>query len=256
MKLASQFWHKVCRHYHASRGLYVPTVEKSESNDQLRHKLEHSEEVIKRAMTLYKPNEMMLSFNGGKDCTVLLDILARMTSLTTSMPLGAVYVKSANPFEELETFVDNSVQRYGLQLRIYQGALKVAFEQLIAEDSQVKAIFLGCRRSDPEGFDLCDMAPTNNGWPAMMRIFPLLEWSYHDIWSYLRSNNLPYCCLYDRGYTSLGDRSSTRLNPNLLSYDEKLGKMTYRPAYELEDVLLERINRDGHGQVSVSGTKQ
>ncbi|EDV58679.1 FAD synthase [Drosophila erecta] len=253
MKLVSLFWHKVCRHYHTSRGLHIPPVKKSQSNDQLREKLEHSEEIIKRAMTLYKPNEMMLSFNGGKDCTVLLDILARMTP--PSVRLGAVYVKSANPFEELEKFVDDSVQRYGL-LRRYEGGLKVAFEQLVAEDSQLKAIFLGCRRSDPEGLNLCEMAPTNNGWPAMMRIFPLLEWSYHDIWSYFRLNNLPYCCLYDQGYTSLGDRSSTRLNPSLLAYDKKLGKMTHRPAYELEDVRLERINRDGHGQASVSGSKQ
>lgn len=254
MKLASQFWHTVCRHYRTSRWLHIPPVEKSESNDQLRDKLEYTEEVIKRAMTLYKPNEMMLSFNGGKDCTVLLDILARMTP--PSMPLGAVYVKSANPFEELEKFVDDSVQRYGLQLRRYEGVLKVAFEQLIAEDSQVKAIFLGCRRSDPESCNLYELEPTNNGWPAMMRIFPLLEWSYHDIWNYLRSNNLPYCCLYDQGYTSLGDRSSTRVNPSLLAYDEKLDKMTYRPAYELENVRLERFNRDEHGQASVSGSKQ
>uniref|UniRef100_A0A6P4F772 FAD synthase n=1 Tax=Drosophila rhopaloa TaxID=1041015 RepID=A0A6P4F772_DRORH len=254
MKFAPQIWHRMWHHQLKHRGLHVPPVEKSRLNDRLRDKLDHSAELIKRAMTLYKPNELMLCFNGGKDCTVLLDILAKIKP--PSMPLRAVYIKSADPFEELDKFVDECAQRYELQLRRYEGVLKLAFEQLLAEDPQVKAMFLGCRRSDPGGPSLTEMMPCDNGWPAMMRIFPLLEWSYHDIWSYMRANDLPYCCLYDQGYTSLGDRSSTRLNPSLLVYDEKLGRMTYRAAYELEDIRLERANRDEHGQVTLSDSKQ
>ncbi|KAH8412619.1 hypothetical protein KR009_003675 [Drosophila setifemur] len=257
MKLASRIWLGVWLQHLKFRRLHVPPaeslMEKTILSAELRDKLEHSQGLIKHAMASYKPDELMLCFNGGKDCTVLLDIVAKMKP--PSVPLRAVYVKSHDPFEEMECFIDASVQRYGMELLRYEGVLKVAIEQMVQENPQLKAIFLGCRRSDPTCLKLADMMPCDNGWPSLMRIFPLLDWSYHDIWTYVRAHELPYCSLYDQGYTSLGDRSSTRLNPSLLVYDESQGKLTYRAAYELKDSRLERANRDEHGQKSVAKEK-
>ena len=53
-----------------------------------------------------------------------------------------------------------------------------------------------------------------------MRINPILKWSYNEIWDFLLRYELPYCCLYDQGYTSLGDVHSTIPNP--LLYDRHL----------------------------------
>ncbi|KAH8292815.1 hypothetical protein KR054_008911 [Drosophila jambulina] len=260
MKSAALFLLSVRRHHIKYRRLHIPPatgfIDKTKQTLKLRDKEAQSRELIKRAMTLYKPNELMLCFNGGKDCTVLLDIVAKLKPPFTT--LRAVYVKPADPFEELERFIDSCAQRYELQLMQLEGLMKLAFEQLVQEDPQLRAMFLGCRRTDPNCGTLPEMLPCDNGWPALMRIFPLLEWSYHDIWSYLRVNDLPYCCLYDQGYTSLGDRSSTDLNSSLLTYDEKQGKLVYRAAYELEDPSKERISRGGgrgHGQEAVGESK-
>ncbi|XP_034668052.1 LOW QUALITY PROTEIN: FAD synthase, partial [Drosophila subobscura] len=115
--------------------------------------------------------------------------------------------------------------------------------------AKVRAMFLGCRRTDTSCSQLTEMVASDSGWPAMMRIFRLLEWSYHDIWNYIRAiHKLPYCCLYDQGYTSLGDRSTTHLNPSLLYYDKEHGKQIYRAAHELQDIRLERASRDENGQ--------
>lgn len=33
---------------------------------------------------------------------------------------------------------------------------------------------------------------------------PIIDWSVEEVWEYIRQNNLPYCSLYDEGFTRLG----------------------------------------------------
>jgi phosphoadenosine phosphosulfate reductase len=35
-------------------------------------------------------------------------------------------------------------------------------------------------------------------------VCPILYWTDDDIWGFIRQQNLPYCCLYDEGFTRLG----------------------------------------------------
>ena len=60
--------------------------------------------------------------------------------------------------------------------------------------------------------------------------------------------NIPYCSLYDQGYTSLGGTTDTHPNPVLKagSNAEKQedNGQTFRPAYELVEDNAERLGRD------------
>lgn len=69
------------------------------------------------------------------------------------------------------------------------------------------------------------------------------------MWHFLRTFNLPYCSLYDQGYTSLGKKSQTfpnsallRKNPSAMVCQENLSTR-YWPAYMLSDWTLERTGR-------------
>ena len=84
-------------------------------------------------------------------------------------------------------------------------------------------------------------SPTDGDWPRVMRVHPVLDWAFPQVWSFIRGLSLPYPSLYDQGYTSLGNPDNTRPNP-ALAYNEG-GEQRHRPAYMLEDSSLERQGR-------------
>lgn len=45
---------------------------------------------------------------------------------------------------------------------------------------------------------------------AMQKFNPLTDWSEEDVWHYIRSNNVPYNSLHDKGYPSIGCEPCTR----------------------------------------------
>jgi phosphoadenosine phosphosulfate reductase len=45
---------------------------------------------------------------------------------------------------------------------------------------------------------------------AMTKFNPLADWSEEDVWHYIRSNNVPYNPLHDKGYPSIGCEPCTR----------------------------------------------
>lgn len=44
----------------------------------------------------------------------------------------------------------------------------------------------------------------------MLKFNPLVDWSEEDVWHYIRSNNVPYNPLHDKGYPSIGCEPCTR----------------------------------------------
>lgn len=202
-------------------------------------------QVIDEALDRFSPEKLFLSFNGGKDCTVLLDLVT-LALKARNIPVTAVtyiYVQPEAPFEEVESFVVACEHFYGVTMEIYRGKLRSTLEQAIsAGGGRLKAAFMGQRHTDPYCESLQVFQATDDGWPELVRVNPLLSWSCDNVWEYLLARQVPYCGLYDRGYTSLGDRNNTVPNPHLRTIDAN-GGISYRPAYELKDDRLERAGR-------------
>jgi len=201
---------------------------------------------------------LSLSFNGGKDCTVLLHLLAASLghrgAASASKPISAVNIPVPSPFHELELFIENAAKAYNLDLfncppedklpvetvtapatpstsmvngtgYISEGrpvkakggeGMKRALELYKARFPHIDAIVIGTRRGDPHGAALAHRNPTDPGWPRFERINPIINWSYVHVWDFLRKEKIPYCRLYDEGYTSLGSTYNTFPNPALL----------------------------------------
>lgn len=157
-----------------------------------------------------------------------------------------------------------------------------------ARPRDVRAMFVGTRRDDPHGPQLSPRSWTDKDWPRVERIHPILDWNYQDVWHFLRCSHLasseaalgmprdqlaeefgtagggeqgvPYCLLYDQGYTSLGSTFNTLPNPELRIDDAEgkhecgedvqpvvvgdgTAKGRWKPAYMLKDGSLERAGR-------------
>lgn len=103
----------------------------------------------------------------------------------------------------------------------------------------LKAMFTGTRRDDPNGRNQTVFCPTDASWPPLMRVNPILDLGYHDIWTLIRVYNLPYCAMYDRGFTSIGTTDDTTPNESLWSHLTR----SYLPPWRLERVESERLGR-------------
>lgn len=94
--------------------------------------------------------------------------------------------------------------------------------QTMIHSQGVRAIVMGTRQTDPDGVGLDVFSPSSDGWPPFLRINPILPWSYASVWRFLRHFHLPYCSLYDQGYTSIGSIHNTRPNPMLVVDDTEV----------------------------------
>ena len=146
---------------------------------------------------LCRHSELSVAYNGGKDCLVLLILivacLARRYPTTPSgsttepfpTTIPAVYIVSAHPFTEVDTFVDASSRAYHLELVAYALPMQAALAAYLGDHDGVRAVFVGTRRTDPHGELLThfDRTDTDKGWPDFMRVHPVIDWHYAEIWA-------------------------------------------------------------------------
>lgn len=135
----------------------------------------------------YSLDEISLSYNGGKDCLVLLILLlcalAKYKKEALPKALHTVYIISKHPFAEVGEFVDESSATYKLDLVRYAMPMKEAFRTYLDEHKKIRAIMVGTRRTDPHGENLTHFDETDSGWPAFMRVHPVIDWHYAEIWA-------------------------------------------------------------------------
>uniref|UniRef100_A0A914WH12 FAD synthase n=1 Tax=Plectus sambesii TaxID=2011161 RepID=A0A914WH12_9BILA len=210
-------------------------------------KLDQATDIIDRVLAEYPLDSLCLSFNGGKDCTALLHLvyIKIVEKYGASAHLPAVYIAPQSVFPETEQFIQETCRRYNLSLVQLPSPIKAALTELKLSRPGITAVFMGSRATDPNVFHPDPLAWTDPDWPRYLRAQPIIEWSYSTVWRFLRDLSVPYCRLYDRGYTSMGAKDSTGPN-EALRYVDKAGVVRYHPAYMLEDESLERAGRSTH----------
>lgn len=182
--------------------------------------LQPPEAVLKWALNEYKKIAFACSF--GAEDVVLVDMIFRLKPGTM-----VFYLDTELFFKETYDVRDRLLQKYaGMNFVCYKPTISLAeqetkyggqlwrsnpdlccqlrkIEPLKRALSGLEAWITGIRR---------EQAPTRaNAQPVefdkkfnLIKINPLVRWTYKDVRRYIRENDVPYNVLHDRGYPSIG----------------------------------------------------
>lgn len=116
-------------------------------------------QVLQETFRTYRTEHLFVSFNGGKDCTVLLHLINSVLRLESSEEsetaaidtnLLCLYFQPRQPFDEVEQFVELCRQNYRILVQSSNGAsTKAALQEVCNTHPELKACLMGCRRTDP-----------------------------------------------------------------------------------------------------------
>ena len=183
-------------------------------------------QIVDDVLRLYSPERIALSFNGGKDATVVFHLTRvvfaqRYHGRNDAPRIRAVFFEESDPseqFPQVLQFVQRWERRHcrWVELARVSGGIFRGLQRYLSEcQPQVQCFFMGTRRTDPGGCEQEHLSPSSAAWPAFLRVNPILHWSYRTVWRFLKVCELDYCAMYDEGYTSIGRVSDTQRNPLL-----------------------------------------
>lgn len=95
-------------------------------------------------------------------------------------------------FRELAEFFGETDRKFALQTLVIQGS---SFKDCLADfvkRTGATACFLGVRSVDPSAH-MGIIAQPSPGWPNIIRVSPILEWQYDDVFDFLVRFSVKYC---------------------------------------------------------------
>ncbi|WP_455389802.1 phosphoadenylyl-sulfate reductase [Petrachloros mirabilis] len=199
------------------------------------------QELLAAAIERYAP-KIVLACSFGAEDVVLVDMVHR---INPSVPL--FYLDTDFLFPETYATRDRIIRQYGLQpTQVLQ------MKSLLTPDRQAEQYGEALWASDPDrccelrkiepltrvlkGFDAWitgirrDQSPTRahakliewDGKFQLVKVNPLVKWTWADVWTYIKVYEVPYNELHDRNYPSIGCTHCTK--PVMPGEDPRSGR--------------------------------
>ena len=185
------------------------------------------------------PGQHIVSSSFGAQSAVMLHLVTRQQA-----DIPVVLIDSGYLFPETYQFIDELTERLGLNLKVFRpkrsGAWQEArngqrWEQGLAgleaynqdnkvepmqraiEDLNVGTWFSGLRRSQSIERAKTPFVERSGD---RFKVYPIADWTDKDIYDYLKTHDLPYHPLWDKGYVSIGDVHTTKSLADVGSIEE------------------------------------
>jgi phosphoadenosine phosphosulfate reductase len=175
------------------------------------------------------PGEHAMSSSFGAQAAVLLHMATRQLP---SMPV--VLIDTGYLFPETYRFIDDLVERLGLNLKVYQSRVSAAWlearhgrlweqgidgierynelrktepMQRALQELGVNTWFAGLRRDQSRSrAGIRPLEWRDGRW----KMHPIFDWNDRNVFDYMKKHELPYHPLWEEGYVSIGDWHTTR----------------------------------------------
>ncbi|MGH9145211.1 MAG: phosphoadenylyl-sulfate reductase [Vicinamibacterales bacterium] len=189
-----------------------------------------AEEIVRWALERYGQRLALASSFGAEDVVVIdmmmaVDRRARVVTLDTGrLP------------QETYSVIDAVRERYGLHTEVFfpkaddvQQMVSEKGLNLFYHSIENRKLCCAVRKLEPLGRALSGLEAWMTGlrrvqnvtrtivgkveWDEghqLVKVNPLADWSWDEVWKYIRTHNVPYNALHDRGFPSIGCAPCTR----------------------------------------------
>jgi len=198
---------------------------------QLNQELKTPQEVLKWSLDNLHPKVAMASSFGAED-VVVIDMIMKIN------PKARIFTLDTGRLNQ-ETYdvMDEIRQKYNMNIEVMfpdqnetEQMVRVNGMNLFYHSIGNRKLCCGIRKVHP----LNKMLSTLDGWitglradqtevrlkanrieideqhNGMIKINPIIEWTWEQTWDYIKKNNIPYNKLHDKGFPSIGCEPCTR----------------------------------------------
>ena len=203
----------------------------AEQIQQLNEKLKTPQDVLKWALDNLHPKIAMASSFGAEDVVVIdmmmkLNPKARIFTLDT----GRLNQETYDVMDEIRNKYNMNIEVMFPDSNEVEEMVRVNGMNLFYQSMGNRKLCCGIRKVHP----LKKMLSTVDGWitglradqtevrsnvqrieidpqhNGIIKVNPIIEWTWEQTWDYIKNNNVPYNKLHDKGYPSIGCEPCTR----------------------------------------------
>lgn len=203
----------------------------AEQINKLNNDLKTPQEVLKWAIDNLHPKIAMASSFGAEDAAIIdmmmkINPKARIFTLDT----GRLNQETYDVMDEIRNKYNINIEVMFPDQNEVEQMVRVNGMNLFYQSMGNRKLCCGIRKVHP----LNKMLVTLDGWitglrndqtqnragakkieiddqhNGMIKINPIIDWSWEQTWDYIKTNNIPYNKLHDKGYPSIGCEPCTR----------------------------------------------
>lgn len=220
----------------------------------LEKKVEKSCQIIKKAARKYPKEKLAVAWTGGKDSTAMLHLIRRVFG---EVPFPVVFNDSTMEFPEIYKFIERVNKEWNLELirilpsekelKKFHRTADLKRKKLLSRLMKISAIRRATQKYKFVAYMVAirwDEHQSRSGEKYFSprqdhtRVHPILHFSEKDIWDYIKSYQVPYVNLYDKGYRSLGEKPFTQ--------KAKKGKGERSGRERGKEIVMRRLRKLGY----------
>lgn len=190
-----------------------------------------AQEILAWALAAFHPRIALAASFGAEDM-VIIDMLMRLDPKARIFTLDTGRLPA-----ETYTLMEATRERYGLAIEVYfpeaeavEKMVRAHGVNLFYQSVENRKLCCHVRKVEPLGRALASLDAWITGLRrdqsvtrtsvekvevevehgGIVKVNPLADWTWDQVWAYLRAHRVPYNALHDRGYPSIGCAPCTR----------------------------------------------